>query len=315
MNQKISRFYRKTKTQKKQKTQSKKSLTQSKRKESLKASLKSLNAVIEKLDKLIPEAYEILDVTRDIQKQKVPTESSVTPDFEFSMKFIPGSSQGGNYHNIIEQKDPFCFGMILAESTNYRTSAVFLSQIMQLGEALRSKDRSQPSYVGGVLTREIPPLLEPKDESHCFYAKVDRRSFEMSYINLGKVVALLQKEGKKSLISLSSTSGSIKKNLSNSSRKTRLPNLKEKKVFLDAKDRLIFCTQNLLKAKNERGESFGRKRLYKSILKAPKKNIHALRNQILFDSSQFSKNTPFSKDLTVLTCEIKERVIKLAKEE
>lgn len=304
MGQKKSKLYKKkTKIVKKQKSKSKKSFSKEKR------GLDSLDLAIQKMERLILKAQESLNTSRAIQKKMQPTEFSLTPDFEFSMKFIPGSNQGGNYHNIIEQKDPLCFGLMLAESTNYQTSAVFLSQILQLGEAIRSKERSRPLYIGKTLIKEIPPLLEDKDETHCFYAKVDRRSFEMTYVKLGNTVALLQKDSKKSLTALPSSFGPIKNQFS------PLKNLKERKIFLDAKDRLILCTQSLLATENEKGENFGLKRLSQAILKSPKKNIHALRNQILFDLSQFAKNSLFSKDLTVLACEIKERVIKLAKEE
>lgn len=275
----------------------------------LNVALETLNSLSSRLKKLISQAHQSLKFTQTVQKKLVPTEIPSIPDFEFSKKFIPGSSQGGNYHNIFEQKDPFCFGIVLAESTDYNTSALLLSLLLRFSGALHSKEDSYPLYIGQLFIREMTPLIQDYNETHFFYAKVDRRSFEMRYIQMGRSVGFVQKQKKNELIFLKSSLNPLQKK--NFNRK----DLKEKKIFLDAKDRLIFCTQGLLKVENKKGEEFGLKRLRASILEAPRTGVHELRNKILFDLNEFSQGEKPSHDLTILACEIKDRVIKLAQEE
>ena len=264
----------------------------------------TLNVANEKFEKLISQIHKSVEVSRQIQKKLVPTELPHIPDFEFSMKFIPSSSQGGDYYDIFEQKNRLCFGMVMAESSGYNISALLMSRLLQFSEAIRSKEHSHPCHIGKLLIEEMTPRIENHEQTHFFYAKVDRRNFEVNYIKMGNILGLLQKSDNKELVLFEKTSGPIQSDFKG--------DLSEKKVFLDAKDRLLFCTQGVIQTKNEKGEFFGQERLFRSFLEAPKSGVHELRNKILFDLSQFSSNKPVCKDLTILSCEVKERVIKLA---
>ena len=64
---------------------------------------------------------------------------------------------------------------------------------------------------------------------------------------------------------------------------------------------------------NPKGEIFGDDRLYKTILAAPRLGVHDMRNEILFQLERFTQNRDLPQDVTVVVCEVKDRVIKLAK--
>jgi sigma-B regulation protein RsbU (phosphoserine phosphatase) len=64
---------------------------------------------------------------------------------------------------------------------------------------------------------------------------------------------------------------------------------------------------------NPTGESFGLDRLSQAVLKAPKSGVHEMRNEVLYQLEKFAESTEFSEDLTIVVTEVKERILKLAR--
>jgi len=89
--------------------------------------------------------------------------------------------------------------------------------------------------------------------------------------------------------------------------------IKSSNLSLNPRDRLIFCSEGVSKAQNPKGEAFGEERLAKAILAAPRLGVHDLRNEILYQVERFAAGKDIPQDATVVVCEVKDRVIKLAK--
>ncbi len=82
---------------------------------------------------------------------------------------------------------------------------------------------------------------------------------------------------------------------------------------LGPRDRLILCTEGVYEAKNKSSEVFGKDRLAKLLLRAPRSGVHDVRNEILFQLEKFTETSEPQRDQTVVVTEVKDRVIKLAK--
>src|SRR6476469_8091482 len=84
------------------------------------------------LERFIKQINSELKMASTIQKALVPTEFPNIPGFEFSTKFVPSPVSGGDYFDIFEHEDRFRFGIVLASSSGYSMSALFLSVLLRM---------------------------------------------------------------------------------------------------------------------------------------------------------------------------------------
>lgn len=257
------------------------------------------------LEKLIGQVSQELKIAHLIQKALVPTEYPNMNGVEFSTKFIAGYKRGGNYFDIFEHEDKLKFGILLSSSSGYAMSALFLTVLLKLSSQIEARKGKAAHHVVEAMIKEIAPQMAEADQSSIFYAVIDRRSFEMQYCHIGNnsVIAVDGETGK--LTSIAAQAPALTKKLK--------PELNLQTLNLNPKDRLLICSDGLLKVQNAQSESFGLERLTQSILKAPRSGVHELRNEILYQIEKFTENSEAPEDITLIVTEVKDRVLKLAR--
>ena len=82
------------------------------------------------LDQQMSRVSDDMTMLSHVQKALVPTEIPTIPGFEISRKFVYGSKFGGDYFDIFEHEDKMKFGLLVASSSGYAMSALFLSLIL-----------------------------------------------------------------------------------------------------------------------------------------------------------------------------------------
>lgn len=259
----------------------------------------------ERLESLISQLQVELKTAHVIQKALVPTELPHIPGFEFSSKFVPSFVTGGDYFDIFEHEDRLRFGLILASSSGHAMSALLLSVLLKLTSQMEARKGADPHTVLMKMAQELVPNIPENSSADVFYAMIDRRSFEMSYTKVGEVITLFQNYTTGEIQPLEAQAEAYQASFNSK--------LKSKSIALNPRDRLIFCTRGVTEAKNLKGESFGIERVIKSILEAPKLGVHELRNHLLYAVQKFTSTVEPSRDCTILVVEVKDRVIKLAK--
>ncbi len=257
------------------------------------------------LERFIQQISQELKMAGMIQKALVPTEFPNIPGFEFSTKFVPSPVSGGDYFDIFEHEDKFRFGIVVASSSGYSMSALFLSVLLKMTGQLEARKGAAPEKILELMGKELVPNIHTNDQANVFYAVIDRRSFDMSYACAGQMVALLLSHESNKLQKLDLRTEAFRKDFKGE--------LKSAKVALNARDRMIICSEGALKAQNQKGEMFGEERLFKTVLGAPKSSVHDLRNEILYQIEKFAQGKDLPGDVTVLVTEVKDRVLKLAK--
>ncbi len=257
------------------------------------------------LEKFIKQIGQELRMASLIQKALVPTEFPNIPGFEFSTKFIPSPISGGDYFDIFEHEDKFRFGVVLASSSGYSMSALFLSVLLKMTGQLEARKGTPPDRILEMMGRELVPNVQSGDLANVFYAVVDRRSFEMTYSGVGQMTGLLYNYATGKLQRLEWEPQAFTHGFQ--------AELKSTTVSLGARDRIILCSEGVVRALNPKNEAFGEDRLYKTILAAPRLGVHDMRNEILFQLERFVQGRDLPQDVTVVVCEVKDRVIKLAK--
>lgn len=257
------------------------------------------------LEKFVQQIGQELKMAALIQKALVPTEFPNIPGFEFSTKFTPSSISGGDYFDIFEHEDKFRFGIVVANSSGYGMSALFLSVLLKMTGRLEARKGVAPEKILEAMARELVPHVHENDQANVFYGVIDRRGFDFTYACAGRVTALLFSYGANKLQRLEAGTEPFHRNFKGE--------FKSGTVSLNPRDRLIFCTEGLLKVSNPKGEMFGEERLYKAILGASKADVHEMRNEIFYQVEKFRSGREIPQDVTVVVSEVKDRVIKLAK--
>jgi sigma-B regulation protein RsbU (phosphoserine phosphatase) len=257
------------------------------------------------LERIISDLGQELRMASKIQKILSPTEIPNIPGFEFSSKFYSGTERGGDYFDIFEHEDKMKFGIVLANSSGYSMSALFLSVLIKLSSQIEARKGMSAELVLAQMAKELVPSVENLDTASVFYGVMDRRSFEFNFSSSGALMSFLLPHGSDTITRLLPSTGPFKKEYSE---KPKALNMQ-----FNARDRLILCTEGVLEAENSSGEAFGVDRLSNAILKTIRSGVHEVRNEILFQVQQFSGLDEPVRDQTVIVMEVKDRVIKLAK--
>jgi sigma-B regulation protein RsbU (phosphoserine phosphatase) len=257
------------------------------------------------LERFIKQISQELKMASLIQKALVPTEFPNIPGFEFSTKFTPSPISGGDYFDIFEHEDKFRFGIVLASSSGYSMSALFLSVLLKMTGQLEARKGTSPDKILEMMGRELVPTIQSADQANVFYGVIDRRSFELTYSGAGRVIGLLFGFGTGKLQRLEWQPQPFQQGFK--------AELKASTLSLGPRDRMILCSEGVIRAQNPKGEAFGEERLYKAILAAPRLGVHDLRNEIFYQLEKFTQGRDLPQDVTVVVTEVKDRVIKLAK--
>jgi len=265
-----------------------------------------LNRSNAELEKIIADLGQELKMAAQIQKILSPTEIPNIPGFEFSTKFVPGNDRGGDYFDIFEHEDKMRFGIVLACSSGYSMSALFLSVLIKMSSQIEARKGMPPNQVLSQMAKELVPNIENQDSASVFYGVMDRRSFEFNFSVVGSMTGFLWPHNSENLTKLLPSTGPFAKNYNEKPL--------AQTVQLNARDRLILCTEGVLGAQNSEGESFGIQRFSQAVIRGPRAAVHDTRNEVLFQVEQFTGQREPERDQTVIVMEVKDRVIKLAKQ-
>lgn len=259
----------------------------------------------QRLEVLIGQIHQEIKLAHATQKALVPTEFPHVPGFEFSTKFLASMINGGDYFDIFSHDDRLRFGVVVASGSGHSMSALFLSVLLKFTGQMEARKGAEPHNIMKQMAAELVPNIESDARADIFYGLVDRRSYELSYCRLGDVAVLHQSFLDGDLKLLESTGAPMNKDFTGE--------FQSKVVSLNPRDKLILCSPGVCESKNLQGEAFGLPRLSRSIVEGSKRGVHEVRNQVLYDVQKFTAGQEPPRDLTVVVVEVKDKVIKLAK--
>jgi len=264
----------------------------------------ALNKSNAELEKIIVDMTHELKMASLIQKILSPLEIPNIPGFEFSTKFVAGSERGGDYFDIFEHEDRMKFGVVLACSSGYSMSALFLSVLIKLSSQIEARKGLPADQVLIRMAKEIIPEIENQDTASVFYGVMDRRSFQLSYSSNGSMTGLLLPKGSAMITKLLPATGAFCKGF----QETPLSSV----ISLESGDRLVLVSEGIMGASNSSGEIFGLARIMDAIQRIARGTAHDVRNEVLFQAQKFACLEEPLRDQTVIVMEVKDRVIKLA---
>ncbi|WP_413290015.1 PP2C family protein-serine/threonine phosphatase [Bdellovibrio sp. HCB337] len=257
------------------------------------------------LENLIGQITEEIRMAGLIQKMMSPTQLPNISGFECSSKYQPGDRFGGDYFDIFEHEDKLKFGVVVASSSGYTMSALFLSVLIKISSQIEARRGLEPHKMLELLTKELVPNIQNSDKASVFYGVIDRRTYELSYSSVGRVEACLQVYGQESLQTLEACGPAFSRDFNTQPQSLKLQ--------LNPRDRLVIATEGLVGAQNPQGQMWGGEGLRESVRMAPRQGVHELRNEIMHQNEKFTGRQSPLRDQTVIVMEVKDRVIKLAK--
>jgi sigma-B regulation protein RsbU (phosphoserine phosphatase) len=195
-----------------------------------------LMKISQKLDSLMSQVSDDTKVLGQAQKLLVPTEVPTIPGFEISRKFVYGSKIGGDYFDIFEHEDKMRFGVLVACSSGYAMSALFMSLILKVSHVLEAKKGNLPDKIMQQIADEMKKLAKPEDLTSVFYAVIDRRDFSLQFCSAGKISGMYLAPQKPIQV-LKSAHSAFGQHFSDK--------LSLAKLDLDAKARLCVMTEGL----------------------------------------------------------------------
>lgn len=253
--------------------------------------------ISQRLDVLMGQLSNDMKMLTDVQKTLVPTEIPTIPGFEISRKFAYGSKFGGDYFDIFEHEDKMKFGILVASSSGYAMSALFLSLILRVSHVLEAKKGNSPDKILQQIAGEIKKTAKPGDLTSAFYAVIDRRDFALQFCSAGKINGYYQVPQKPIQV-LKSTNSAFGQQFDE--------HLSLASIDLEPKSRICVVTEGL-------SEVLGADAIVKIMNDASKAGVHDLRNELLFQAQRRAGTEDPVRDQTVVVIEVKDRVIKLAK--
>jgi len=257
------------------------------------------------LEKMILQITQEIKLAQTMQKVLSPTELPHVQGFEFSTKFIPGTRSGGDYFDIFEHEDKLKFGILISSASGYALSSMLLSLIIKISSQIEARRGLAPHRVVGLLAKEVVPNIQNEDQASIFYGVIDRRSYELQFCSIGNIDGFLQVFAQEQLVNLIPNGPSLQKGF-NTEPQTQV-------VQLNPRDRLIFATDGLKSSKNSAGALWGVHGFSQVILRGPRQGVHELRNEILLANEKHMGQADPERDQTLIVTEVKDRVIKLAK--
>ena len=258
------------------------------------------------LEKIINNIGRDLQNTLKLQKLLSPTELPKISGFEISSKFIPGVKKGSNYFDIFDHNDKLKFSLLLTSCSGYSISSLLLSVLMKLTGSMEAKKGTSPQQLINKVYSELKDFMSDDDEVSIFYGTVDKRDYQFSYASAGSFFAYHQLHDREVLQKLSCQNPALGKKFNTE--------LQLNTLSLGSKDRLILMTEGILSNHNSKKNLWNEQDLKESILGAPRKGVHEVRNEILFQNEKFLGTDERDFDVTVLITEVKDTVIKLATE-
>ncbi len=258
------------------------------------------------LEKLIGQISSELKVAHMIQRVLVPTEVPSIPGFDFSTKFIASGIQGGDFYDLFEMEDRFRFGIFLSSSSGHGMSALFLSVLLKLMAQTEARKGTTPQGLMDLMRKEIIPTIQGPEETSVFYGIIDRRSFDLQYCCLGQICGWVWSDATQTAAALKRQNPPFKKNFDG--------NIEVHSLSLNPKDRLLLVSEGVSSVRSPEDVPFGEARL-KAILDASNKaGVHDIRNEILFQIQRFAQKSELPRDATVLVAEVKDRVLRIARD-
>lgn len=234
-----------------------------------------------------------LDVAREMQLKLIPETPPVYPNTHIAASFIPAFEVGGDYYDFFDLPDGK-LGFIIADVSGKGISAAFImAEIRGIFESvtrLIAEPKAALVQVNAILQR----TLQRKHFITAIYGTLNPLTGEVSLCRAGHTPALLLSDG---VVTEQLPQGmGLGLHYSRKFEDT----LEEQKFTLKSGDVLVFFTDGVTEAKNEKLDDFGMEQLKSVVSTTINVSPAGLQEQIIKAVSTFSQGSAQHDDISML---------------
>jgi sigma-B regulation protein RsbU (phosphoserine phosphatase) len=237
-----------------------------------------------------------LKVAQKIQQTFLPDAIPYLKDFDIVTLNIPAKEVGGDFYDFIPLTDDK-IGIAIANVSEKGIPAALLMALSKTIVQTKARKTLKVHKVMEYLNKLVMVEADSGIDLSLFYAVLDVKKKILTYINAGHDSPLVYKKSTRNIIELVNENFNLGKNVN--------IEFKEHETLLKKGDILIFYTDGIINALNEKGEVFGIERLKKIVDETHNLPTEIIIQKIKNKISSFSKDKPQFDDMTLVALKVK----------
>jgi len=237
-----------------------------------------------------------LKVAQKIQQTFLPDTIPLLKDFDIAALNIPAKEVGGDFYDFIPIKDDK-IGIAIANVSEKGVPAALLMALSKTIVQTKASKSHEVSDVMEYLNKLVMIEADSGIDLSLFYAVLDVKNKILTYINAGHDSPLVYKKSSGNITELITENFNLGKDIN--------IEFKEYDTNLEQGDVLIFYTDGIINAINEKEELFGIERLKKLIVETHDLPAEIIIWRIKNKISSFSKDKPQFDDMTLVALKVK----------
>lgn len=254
--------------------------------------LAAQSAVALRNARIFEENYHIAQM---IHRSLIPSEIPAAPELEFGFQYLPSHEISGDYYDFMEL--PGRLGITVADVSGKGTgAAIFTAQGKYAWKAYGMLE-SDPQKVLKSLNRLMVKNTPEEKFISMFYGVLDHRKKEFVYCNAGHLPPILYRSVAKQCRYLNAA-GLLLGVEDDAEFSKRV-------VTLHPGDILLFYTDGVSEARNEKRDVFGTGRLEEILIENAANSAQVIANKILTAVRQYSKRRTLEDDITIVVLKMK----------
>jgi serine phosphatase RsbU (regulator of sigma subunit) len=200
------------------------------------------NRVIEKNHDLMQEQMKL---ARVIQHNLIPKNVPNRENLEIHAIYMPMLEIGGDMYDFIHFKEPYLFGVFIADVTGHGVPAALITSMVKTLANMSGREKLAPADFLHFLNNKIIDMGSFEFIS-AFYSIFDANTRTLRYSRAGHCLPYLIRDGEPLELSARGVLLGV----------TRDEIFQEKEVPLRSKDKIVFFTDGLVEAENALGVQF-----------------------------------------------------------
>ncbi len=256
----------------------------------LEAAVQVLNYFKSELEKKQKSIAKDLKLAKNIQQGLIPAFIPDWKGIQFWSYYQPMQEVSGDYYDYF----PFGseqLGVVLCDVSGHGVPAAFITALSKM--LFTTHRKSKPSEAFKFINRELLELVKQQCYTTCIYAIV-QEDYKVIYCVAGhprpihysaKTQMVTTLDGEGTFLGMFPDAGDT---------------YVDKQVQLEPGDKLIFYTDGIVEAENDKGEPFGEERLLQTIANAKHLTIQETIEKIMQVHREFTVGTDPMDDITIL---------------
>lgn len=262
--------------------------------EVLQRQARDLRDTLARLDGANRQLVEEFNLASELQKSLLPRSYPVDVPLEFAHKFIPLSSVGGDFFDVV-RLDERNLCLVIADVSGHGVGPALVTAMFKSSFWIEAKRRDSTASLMAALNEELESTLTTGHYVTAFAARIDLEAMNMRYCSAGHPNQLLiRADGS---IEELGTMGFLLGMVDG-------VDFEEKSVALGGGDTLALFTDGVFESLDGKGSAFGREGIARSIRSRRDRGAEAISDGLVSDLLSWTEGTEFSDDLTLLIAQV-----------